>query len=307
MGLVDWLLLLLLSVLWGGSFFFVGVAVNELSPLVIVTLRVLLAAIALWGMAWMMGLRPPQDRRVWLAFLLMGLINNVVPFLLIVWGQTQIASGLASILNATTPIFAVIVAGLLLPDEQINLRKFMGVLIGFAGVVVTIGVPTLQGEGSLLAQAAIILATLCYAFAGAYGRRFKALGIKPIVLAAGQVTASTVALIPITLFAEGFNCVAEASTATWAAIIGLSIFSTAMAYVLYFKLLASAGATNILLVTLLIPVSAILLGWLILNESLQPIHFLGMALIATALIAIDGRVFKRLKSKLASENEKRQA
>lgn len=290
-----WAMLIVLSMLWGGSFFFVGVVVTDLPPLTIVALRVGIAAITLWIIALMIGLRPPKELRVWGAFLGMGLLNNVVPFALIVWGQTQIASGLASILNAATPIFAVVVAGILLPDERVTPLKLVGVGIGFVGVVVMIGLPALSGGGSFIAQLAIIAAALSYAFAGVYGRRFKAMKINPIITAAGQVTASTIVLIPVALMVDGPLDVVAMSGDTWAAIAGLAVLSTAVAYVLYFKILELAGATNVLLVTLLVPVSAILLGSLFLNESLEVIHFVGMLLIAIGLSAIDGRLWRRIK------------
>ncbi|PMG16180.1 ABC transporter permease [Vibrio splendidus] len=290
-----WAMLILLSMLWGGSFFFVGVVVTDLPPLTIVALRVGIAAITLWIIALMIGLRPPKELRVWGAFLGMGLLNNVVPFALIVWGQTQIASGLASILNAATPIFAVVVAGILLPDERVTPLKLVGVGIGFVGVVVMIGLPALSGGGSLIAQLAIIAAALSYAFAGVYGRRFKAMEINPIITAAGQVTASTMVLTPVALMVDGPLDVVAMNGDIWAAIVGLAVLSTAVAYILYFKILELAGATNVLLVTLLVPVSAILLGSLFLNESLEVIHFVGMLLIAIGLSAIDGRLWRRIK------------
>ncbi|MGB0466481.1 MAG: DMT family transporter [Pontibacterium sp.] len=290
-----WAMLITLSLLWGSSFFFVGVAVAELPPLTLVMLRVGMAAITLWCIALFMGLKPPKEAVVWLSFLGMGLLNNVIPFVLIVWGQTQIASGLASILNAATPIFAVVVAGVLLPDERATPLKIVGVAVGFIGVAVMIGLPALSGGDNLLAQAAIIAAALSYAFAGVYGRRFKAMAINPIIIAAGQVTASTLVLIPVALTVDGPLDINAPGLNTWAAIIGLAVLSTAVAYVLYFKILASAGATNVLLVTLLVPVSAILLGAVFLNESLEVVHFVGMALIALGLSAIDGRLWKRLK------------
>ncbi|NHI00612.1 DMT family transporter [Oceanimonas sp. MB9] len=286
-------MLITLSALWGGSFFFVGVAVADLPPLTIVTLRVGLAAIALWCIALVMRLRPPKNMGVWVTFLGMGLLNNVIPFVLIVWGQTQIASGLASILNAATPIFTVVVAGMLLPDERATPLKFAGVMVGFIGVVVMIGLPAIDGNSSLLAQVAIIAATVSYAFAGVYGRRFKKMAMNPIMTAAGQVTASALVLAPIALAVDGPLDVAGPGIGTWSAITGLAVLSTAVAYVLYFKILASAGATNLLLVTLLVPVSAILLGSLFLNESLGTVHFVGMALIALGLTAIDGRLWRR--------------
>jgi drug/metabolite transporter (DMT)-like permease len=290
-----WAMLILLSMLWGGSFFFVGVVVTELPPLTIVTLRVGIAAATLWGIVLMLGLRPPKDLRVWGAFLGMGLLNNIIPFTFIVWGQTQIASGLASILNAATPIFAVVVAGVLLPDERMTPLKLAGVAVGFIGVVVMIGLPALSGGGSLLAQLAIITAALSYAFAGVYGRRFKTMRINPIITAAGQVTASTLILLPLSLMVDGQPDITGISLETFGAIAGLAVLSTAIAYVLYFKILELAGATNVLLVTLLVPVSAILLGSVFLNESLETIHFLGMLLIALGLSAIDGRLWNRKK------------
>lgn len=292
-----WAMLLGLSLLWGGSFFFVGVAVRELPPLTIVTLRVGLAAITLWLVVLVSGIRLPSDPKVWRSFLGMGLLNNVIPFALIVWGQTQIASGLASILNAATPIFAVVVAGILLPDERITPLKFLGVALGFVGVVVMIGVPASSDVSNVLPQLAIIGAALSYSFAGVYGRRFKGFGINPILTAAGQVTASTLVLLPITFVVEGVPNIANVSCNIWGAIVGLAIISTAVAYILYFKILERSGATNVLLVTLLVPVSAILLGSLFLNETLQTIHFVGMALIALGLSAIDGRLWQLLKTK----------
>lgn len=293
MGLREWVMLITLSILWGGSFFFVGVAVADLPPLTIVTLRVGLAALTLWCIALAAGLRPPKRLGVWAAFLRIGVLNNVIPFTLIVWGQTQIASGVASILNAATPIFTVIVASILLPDERATPLKLAGVVTGFIGVVVMIGLPAISGGNNLIAQIAIIAATVSYAFAGVYGRRFKTMAISPVITAAGQVTASALVLTPITLIIDGPPDIAKSSLGTWGAIVGLGVLSTAVAYVLYFKILGSAGATNLLLVTLLIPVSAVVLGSMVLNETLETIHFMGMALIALGLSAIDGRLWRR--------------
>jgi len=293
MGAREWGMLITLSILWGGSFFFVGVVVSELPPLTIVTLRVGLAALALWSIALLMGLRPPQSMGVWFMFFVMGSLNNVLPFTLIVWGQTHIASGLASILNATTPLFTVIVAGLLLPDERITPMKLIGVAVGFGGVVVMFGSSSFTGGTNLLAQLAILGAAVSYAFAGTYGRRFKRLGISPIVIAAGQVTASTVILIPLALSVDGVFDATALAISSWASLVALGVLSTAMAYVLYFKILEAAGATNLLLVTLLVPVSAILLGSLVLGERLNTVHFVGMALIGLGLSAIDGRLWRR--------------
>ncbi|CAM3576365.1 DMT family transporter [Parendozoicomonas haliclonae] len=297
MNAKAWAFLIVLSLLWGGSFFFNGVAVRELPPLSIVTLRVSLAAVALWAFVIAIGLRPPFSLKIWGAFLGMGLLNNVFPFALIVWGQTQIASGLAAILNAATPIFAVIVAGLLLPDERPTPLKLLGVFIGFIGVVVMIGVPALDDSGTLLAQLAVVCATIFYAFAGVYGRRFKTLGINPLITAAGQVTASAVVLIPVALLIDGPEAVQTTSVDLWIALTGLAILSTALAYVLYFKILELAGATNVLLVTLLVPVSAVILGILFLDETLEGVHLLGILMIALGLSVIDGRLWQHLRAR----------
>ncbi|MEZ7849656.1 MAG: EamA family transporter [Gammaproteobacteria bacterium] len=288
----EWAMLVTLSVLWGGSFFFAEIALESLPPLTIVTLRVGLAAITLWLVVLALKLPIPNSPPIWIAFLTMGLLNNVLPFSLIVWGQSQISSGLAAILNATAPLFGVIVAGILLRDESATPLKITGVVVGFAGVIVMMDLSSIA-TSSLLAQLAILAAALSYACASVYGRRFKATGLNPILVAAGQVTGSTLLLLPIALWVDGNDPYANVPAQVWAAIISLAVFSTAAAYILYFKLLASAGATNILLVTLLVPVSAILLGWLFLEESLQTPHIIGMAMIALGLSAIDGRLWRR--------------
>ncbi|MCM8734492.1 DMT family transporter [Azospirillum sp. A1-3] len=296
MDLTDWSLLVALSILWGGSFFFVGIAVRELPPFTIVAMRVALAALALGGLLWILGLPMPRDRRTWIAFFGMGALNNLVPFCLIVWGQTQIASGVASVLNATTPLFGVMVAHVLTRDEKMTGNRLAGVLVGFAGVAVMIGPSALEGlvgagPGSgLLPQLAVLGAALSYSFAGIFGRRFKSMGVSPLVTATGQVSASTLMLVPVALLADRPWTLPMPSVAAWGAVIGIALLSTALAYVIFFRVLASAGATNLMLVTFLIPVSAILLGGLFLGERLAVRHGVGMALIAGGLAAIDGRL-----------------
>ena len=297
MGPVEWGMLLFLSLLWGGSFLFVGVAVSELPTLTIVFTRVGLAAAALWLVIFATGRSLPKDPKVWLAFLIMGLLNNVLPFGLIVWGQQTIASGLASILTASTPFFAVLVAGVFLHDERITGRKMIGVAVGFVGVVVMIGADVLSGfESSLLAQLAILGSALSYGFASVFGRRFKVLGVDPVVTAAGQVTASTLVLLPMTLMVDAPLSLPMPSWAVVASMVALALLSTSLAYILYFQILQRAGATNLLLVTFLVPISAILLGALILGERLDWPHFAGMVLIGLGLAAIDGRLLNWCRS-----------
>jgi drug/metabolite transporter (DMT)-like permease len=299
---LEWAMLLALSILWGASFFFVGVAIKELPPFTMVALRVGVAALILNGVVVALGMRMPRAKSAWLAFFGMGLLNNVAPFCLIVWGQAHIASGLAAILNATTPLATVVVAHVLTDDEKMTGGRLAGVLFGLAGVAAMIGPEALKGlSGDAPAEFAILLAAISYAFAGVYGRRFARMGVAPLVTATGQVTASTIVLAPIALLIDRPWTLPTPSLATLGAVIGIAVLSTALAYVLYFRILATAGATNLLLVTFLVPVSAILLGSFVLGERLDPRHFLGMALIGAGLASIDGRLFKLGAGRLRSE------
>jgi drug/metabolite transporter (DMT)-like permease len=291
MALRVWLWLLSLSVLWGGSFFFAKVALGELGPFTVVFARVSLAALAL---ALVVPLRRDAP---WPAYLAMGFLNNALPFSLIFWGQTEIASGLASILNATTPLFTLIVAHFLTPDEKIDRTKVAALLIGLLGVVVLIGPTARAGDGALWGQAACLAAALSYAFAGVFGRRFRGMGIAPTEAAAGQVTASAMLILPIMLIVDQpWLLPAPPSLPVWLALAGLALLSTALAYILYFRILEAAGATNLLLVTFLIPVTAILLGAAVLGERLEARHFAGIALIGVGLALIDGRIAGLLRA-----------
>lgn len=288
-----WISLLSLSVLWGGSFFFAKVALAELPPLTVVFCRVAFAALALNLVLAVSGRSLFGAGMPWRSFATMGLLNNLVPFGLIFWGQTQIASGLASILNATTPLFTLLVAHFLTKDEQIAGLKLGALLVGLCGVAVLVGPSLLVSGQSTVGQLACLGAALSYAFAGVYGRQFKSMGVAPLDAAAGQVTASTMLILPIMLiFDHPWTLAASPSGITWAALAGLALLSTALAYVLYFRILAVAGPTNLLLVTFLIPVTTILLGALVLDERLQPRQFAGMLLIGLALALLDGRMLR---------------
>lgn len=296
MGLLEWGLLLVLSVLWGGSFFFSKVALAELPPFTVVLCRVAIAATALYLYLRATGRVIPTSGEAWRVFFGMGVINNIIPFSLIFWGQTAIASGLASILNATTPIFAILVAHLLTADEKMTPQKIAGVLLGVLGVAVLMSGSAFAGDGPpLWALLACLGAALSYGFAGTLGRRFRRMGISPAVGAFGQTAASTVMMLPLVAFADAPWQLAAPHLVTIGAILALALISTALAYIIYFHVLSVGGATNSSLVTLLIPVSAILLGSLVLGERLSPNHFLGMALIALGLLSIDGRIFAMLR------------
>ncbi len=298
----QWGMLILLAFLWGGAFFFVKVSIAELPTMMIVFCRVGLAALVLVAFVLMTGRTIPKSPNIWLAFFIMGFLNNVVPFSLIVWGQKSITSGLASILNGTTPIFTMLVAGLLLADERLSLNKVMGVVLGLLGIVAISGVDALSGlSNSLWAQLAILGAALSYGFAAVHARRFRAMGVDPVVGAMGQVCASSLLLLPIMIWDDWAGVSTLPSFWVILSVVLLAVLSTAWAYILYFRLLDEAGATNASLVTLLIPVFAILLGVLILGESMKLSHILGMILIGFGLLVVDGRALNYLRSKKPSE------
>lgn len=300
LGPMDWGLLVLLSLLWGGSFLCVGIAVQELPVLTIIALRVSLAALVLWGIVLFSGHQLPRGRKTWQAFLALGLLNNVIPFGLIVFGQQTIGAGLAAILNATTPLWTVLVAALFLADERFSKQKLFGVLLGLVGVIVMVGPDSLAGiSRNLGAQLAVLGATLSYAFASVFGRRFAAAKISPLHTALGQVTASSFILVPLALMIDTPWASALPSQATIFAILGLAVLSTAGGYLLFFNILERAGATNVSLVTLLIPPSAIAMGMLFLEETLQGIHFIGLALIILGLLSLQGRLFRLSRPKQA--------
>ncbi len=292
MGIKEWSLIILLSSFWGGSFFFVGVAVKEMPPLTIVLCRVALASIILLAIVYLKGDKMPSSRRLWGAFIILGALNNLIPFSLIVWGQTHIESGLASIFNATVPIFSVVLSHFFTKEERLTANRVSGVALGWMGVAVLIGIESLRGIGvEVLGQIAVLGAALSYAFAAIYGRRFK--GISPLIVATGMLCGSTIMITPLALFVEQpWNL--SPSLTTWMAIFGLAAVSTALAFIIFFRILATAGVTNSVLVAFLIPPFAILLGVMLLGEQLGWNAFVGMGLIFIGLIAIDGRILKRL-------------
>jgi drug/metabolite transporter (DMT)-like permease len=290
MGVREWSLLLLLSVLWGASFFLFKVLVAELPTLTIVLARVLLAAILLHLIMLARRQAMPMDAKRWREFFIMGFLNNALPFVLLVWAETKISGGLASILNATTPVFSVLAAHFYTANEKLNWYKGFGVCFGLLGVLILIGPSILVGAGGdqVLPEVAVLFTALVYAIAGMYGRRFK--DLPPLAVATGQLTASSLMLIPLTLLVDHPWNLPSPSAQTWQALLCLAVFSTALAYIIYFRILASAGATNVMLVTLLVPISAIMLGAVFLHETFTTQAFAGMCLIALGLAAIDGRL-----------------
>jgi drug/metabolite transporter (DMT)-like permease len=287
----DWAILGILALIWGGAFFFIGVAVRHVQPLTYVWLRLTIAAAAMWAFVRLKGHDIGLPREVWSSIILLAVLNNALPFALFGWGQTHIASGLASILNATTPIWGVVVAHFLTHDERMTPRKIAGVLLGFGGVAVMIGPSLLSSLGnSALAQLACVTASLSYALAAVWARRFRKMGVSPLSVTTGQLTAGALIMLPVSMIVDRPWTQAFPPVSAWGAIIALALFCTAFGYVLYFRLIETSGATNALLVTLLVPPVAILLGGMFLGEHLAPQDFIGLALIALGLAAIDGRV-----------------
>ena len=293
---LEWAMLLTLSFLWGGSFFFTSIALRELPPLIIVALRVGLAAVILNIVIRAVGLKLPRDRRLWVHFFGMGILNNVVPFCLIVWGQTAIGAGLASILNATTPLWTVVVAHVFTSDEKLTAGRLVGLMIGFVGVAAMIGPEALGGFGKdIVAQLACVARrSLC--LRGRVRPPLQADGRRTDARRRGPALRFHRMIVPIALLVDRPWTLATSGLATLGAILGIAVLGTALAYVLYFRILAGAGATNLLLVTFLIPVSAIILGSVVLGERLDPKHAVGMVLIGLGLAAIDGRMLAWLRS-----------
>jgi drug/metabolite transporter (DMT)-like permease len=290
-----WAELLLLATIWGGSFISNRLALNEVPVLTTVAFRVAGACLLLWVYVRLRRLPVPRSPRIWLAFLIMGLLNNALPFTLITWGQLTIPSGLAAIVNASTAIFGVLAAALIFRDERLTARRLTGVILGFTGVAVAIGLQALTTLNlTSLPQLALVAAAVSYALAAVFARRMLG-GLAPQVAAAGMLTGSTVLMVPAALWADGLPSLAH-SPGIWAALGYLAVISTAGAYLLYYRVLGMAGAGNLSLVTLLTAPIAILLGALILGEALPPRAYAGFALIALGLLIIDGRLMPRKDS-----------
>ncbi|MGN6779113.1 DMT family transporter [Rhizobium sp.] len=291
MSASDWGQLVLLGALWGGSFFFAHIAVAEIPPLALVLYRVSIAALVLhvWVRLRNISFAPAIARSA--SFVGLALLNNIIPFSLIFSGQTEIGAGLASVLYATTPLWTVLVANLLTADEKLSASKLAGVALGITGAAIMIG-PGLFANlgGPTWAKLAIIGAAISYAFAAVFAKRFR--DMKPVVVAAGQLSASAIVMVPIVLLLYHPSEIVSTNISIWLSIGTLAIVTTAFAFILYFNLIASAGATNASLVTLLVPASAIILSTAFLGERLEPYEFLGLALIVSSLVVVDGRLLR---------------
>ena len=291
----DWGIIGLLSLLWGGAFYFIEIGLRGFPPNTLVFLRMALAVPPMLIALKIAGNRLPTDRKSWTQLFVLGVINAALPFILFFWGQTKIESGLASVLNATTPLWGVITAHFLTRDEKATPARICGVLLGMAGIIVMVGSAALGGmSGSVLGQIACLLATLCYAFAAVYARSLSQSTMTPLVVATGQVITAAIIMLPVMLIVDQPWQLPTPGLDAWAGALALAIPSTAIAYIFYFRLIDRAGASNAMLVAFIMPVVAIILGVFALGESLQPRQIAGTALIICGLLAIDGRVFRAL-------------
>ena len=296
MATSEWNSLLLLGLVWGGAFFFIDLAVAEVAPLTFVWLRLTIAAAVLWLYLWVRGQLPKLPAAAIGAMLVLALLNNAIPFTLFAWSQTHIDGGLSSILNATSPIWTVLVAHVATSDERMTLAKITGVLLGFAGVAVMIGADLLANVGNqALAQLAGLAGAFSYALAGVWARRFRVMQISPVTVSAWQLAVAAMIMLPVAFIADRPWNAAMPSLTAWSAIFALAIVCSAFAYILYFRIIERAGATNALLVTLLTPPIAIGLAAAFLGEQLGVQHFIGLTLIAIGLAAIDGRLINRFR------------
>ena len=289
-----WAEMLVLAIIWGGSFLSIRIALDEISPLMSVAHRVTWAMLVLWVVVAVMRIPLPRNSRIWFAFLVMGLLNNVIPFGLMAWGQLHIDSGLTSILNAFTAVVGVVMAALFFSDERLMPRKIIGVVLGFFGVAVAIGLENFKNfDLRSLAQLAVIGGTVAYAVAGVWARK-NLVGMPPQLAAAGMLTGATVIMLPLVYFVEGLPTF-DLQPRTLVAIGYYAVIATAAAYLLYYRVLAMAGSGNLMLVTLLVAPVAITLGAVVLGEKLSANALIGFVILAVGLIILDGRAWKALR------------
>jgi drug/metabolite transporter (DMT)-like permease len=297
MSTADWGIIMLLSLLWGGAFFMIELGLRGFPSNTLVFLRMALAVPPMLLILRIFGDRLPTHRKSWQQLFILGAINAALPFILFFWGQTRIESGLASVLNATTPLWGVVTAHFLTRDEKATPARVVGVMLGLAGIIVMVGTEALGGiTGSVLAQLACLAATLLYALAAVYGRTLSQSTMTPLVVATGQVITAAILMLPVMLVVDQPWTLPAAGWDAWAGAIGLAIPSTAIAYFFYFRLIDRAGASNAMLVAFIMPVVAIILGVVALGETVEAKELAGAALIALGLLAIDGRLLPKFSA-----------
>lgn len=292
MGLFDWIRLIILSLLWGGSYIWIEIALLTISPLMIVFFRVFMASIFLLSVCKILKLSFVINKRLFIIFLMMSLFNNIIPFNLIAWGQSQITASVSSILNATTPLFTVILANYWPKGEKATLNRIIGVVVGICGVSILMGFSFDDLNNSIDGQIAILLASVSYAISVLFGKQIDS-SIHPAISATMMLCISSIILMPIVIY-MGVDFIAVSKIESIIPLLGLSIFSTAVAYLIFYKLIKNIGS-NVMLVTLLMPISAIFMSIIFLGESIATQHIIGLILILIGLILVDGRILQRFR------------
>ncbi len=292
LSLAAWISLISLALIWGVSFLCFALGLQELHVYTLVAHRVFWGGLVLWGVVFAMRIPLPKSAKSWGALLIMGFLNNAIPFSLIAWGQTHIESGLASIINGSTAIFGILIAAMLFSDERLTTRKLIGVIVSFIGVSITMGWDALQNlDIRSLAQLSLLAASLSYGLAASWGR-YALRDMHPIMAATGMLTGASLIMIPLALYIDGppqFDLMPS----TMAAMLFLAIPATSIAYLLYYRTLNLAGSGNLSLVTLMVPPTAVFWGAIVLDETLPAVAYLGFSVIALGMIIIDGRLMRR--------------
>ena len=287
----DWLMIFCLGGLWGSSFFFVELLLETLSPFLIVYLRITLAAILLLFILLIKQVKVAFNASLIFNLFIMAMLNNVLPFLLIAYGQQSVTGGLASILNANTSLLTILIAPLLIPSEKLSFNRVGGAIIGVCGVIVAVGYENIfQIYENNLGKYLILLATLSYALASVWAK-LRLDGVPALISATGMLTGSAIILTPIAFF-YNFDELANLSLSAFSMSALFAILCSVLAYIIYFKILESAGASNLLVCTVIIPPSAILLNSLFLNQAVSQSEIIGLLIIIVGLIVLDGRYIK---------------
>jgi drug/metabolite transporter (DMT)-like permease len=292
MSLRDWFWVALLGTIWGCSFLFNAILIREIGPLWVSAGRIGIGALGCWAYVVATGRKLPAPGKLYWQFFLLGVVGYVMPFALYPLSQEHLASGIVAVINAMTPMTTVIVSQFWPGGEKATPNKTFGVLIGFAGAAI-LASPSFRGGASaeLWAMAACLLATLCYATTLNYSRKFAKLD--PAIIASGALTGAAIAAIPLAFAFEGVPLVTKPES--WAALLGIGLISTSFSFLLMYRLLPRVGATNFTITTYIAPVSAIILGVVVLHEVIEPIHVAGIAVIFVGLVVMDGRLVRRLR------------
>lgn len=289
MKLHYWALIIFLGALWGCSFLFNAILIRELGPLWVSAGRVTIGALGCWAYFIAMRKKLPNDPKVYAQLLVLGLMNYAIPFALFPYAEKTLASGLVGVLNGLTPMTTVIVSQMWPGGEKASFNKVIGVLIGFAGAAILASPSMGGGTADILPILACLTATLCYAFTLNYARRFKT--IDSAAVASSSLTGAALVMVPVALLGEGIPVITQGET--WAALFAIGLLSSSLAFLLLWWLVPRVGATNVSLNTFITPISAILLGVIVLHERFELAHMIGIAVIFFGLIFIDGRLVKR--------------